>query len=275
MFRKIHAVGAVLFAVLIFTLSACGSKPVDADVLMREAKSNAEAISSCTATFQSRLEFTANGKSYLYQTGNETVYQSKPFATKTTQSSLVGGKTSTGTTYTVTDPDGVWFYSKSDSGWQKTAAGSVTTSPAGQIDILRLMDKIKSQKYVRETTLNNQKVHKLELTLDSDILRSTVENIVTATGIGSGSKTIIQTLLDGADDVYGYCYIDETTGEIVRMELDAGQAVDKIFQNIDGDNVKISVTKFTISGEISRIGKAPAVSLPPDASTARNVQAQG
>jgi len=272
--KQMHAAGLLLAGVLIGLLSAC-AKNVDADVLLREAKTNAGSITSCTASIQNDLEFTADAKPLRFRTGNEIVYQAKPFALKSTQSSLLGGAAGNGASYTVTDKDGVWFYSHSGGPWQKTAAGTVDPSPFRQIDILSLLENVTGQKYVRETTLGSEKVEKLELTFRSEVLRSTVENIVTAAGLGSGSKTIVQTLLDSAGSIYGYCYIDGETGEIARVELDATQPLNQVFQNIDGGGVKIIVTKCTISGEIGNIGKAPAVVLPPEAAAAQTVQAAG
>lgn len=264
----------LLVLCMLFSLAACGSK-ADADVLMREASANVEKIQNCTATISSTLEFTANGKQNHFKTGNEITYYAKPFALKSTQTSLLGSTTGNNTSYTVTDADGIWFYSNSGAGWQKTSAGDIDTTPHRQVDILRLLDSVKGQKYVRDTTLDSVKVHKLELTFQSDVLRGTIENIVTATGMGQGSETIVQTLLDSAGDVYGYCYIDEFSGQIVRMELDETDAVNKIFKNIDGNGVTINVSKCEIEGNIGNIGKAPGVALPAEAAAAQTVEAQG
>lgn len=264
----------ILITALVCSLAACDGKP-DADVLMREARTNASAIQSCTAGIQNTLVFSANGKQITCQTGSQIVYHIKPFALKSTQTSLLGGKTGNSTSYTVTDAKGMWFYSSSGDSWQKTAAGNIDTTPLQQIDILRLLGSVKSQKYVRETTVNSQKVHKLELTFQNEVLRSTIESIVTATGMANGSKTIVETLLNSADDVYGYCYIDESTGEIVRIELDATAAVNKVFKNIDGSTTTVNVSKCEIIGDIANIGKAPAVELPPQADAAQTVEAEG
>lgn len=272
--KQLKIAGFFLVLCMLFFLTACGGGE-DADVLMREASANAEKIQNCTASISSTLEFTANGKQNHFKTGNEIVYYAKPFALKSTQTSLIGETTGNSTSYTVTDANGIWFYSNSGAGWQKTSAGDIDTTPLRQVDILRLLDSVKGQKYVRETTLDSVKVHKLELTFQSEVLRSTVENIVTATGMGQGSSTIVQTLLDGTGDIYGYCYIDETTGQIARIELDATEAVNKIFQNIDGSGVTVNVAKCEIAGNVGSIGKAPGVALPAEAAAAQNVEAQG
>lgn len=268
---------AILFlcaAVLLLGLSACGKK-ADADVLMREAKTNANAIENCSASYVSELVFTANGKESVFKTNANCVYRAKPFALKSTQNTLLGSTATSSVSYTVTDPDGVWFYSNTGSGWQKTSAEDVGTTPLEQIDILRLTESISGQKYVRETEINSRKVHKIELTFQSNALRSTVETIVTATGMGQGSKTIVQTLLENAPAVYGYGYVDESTGQLVRLELDATEAVNKIFQSIDGSGIKVNVSRCVTSGDITNIGKAPAVTLPADAAAAQTVQAAG
>ncbi len=272
--KLIKTFGLIFVLWMMCSLAACASKP-DADVLMREATANANAIQNCTASISNTLEFTANEKQNTYKTGNEIVYWAKPFALKSTQTSLLGGTAGNSTSYTVTDTDGIWFYSDSRSGWQKTSAGDIDTTPLRQVDILRLLDSIKGQKYARETTLDAKKVHKLELTFQSEVLRGTVENIVTATGMAQGSATIVQTILDGIGDLYGYCYIDESSGSIVRIELDATEAVNKMFHNIDGSGVTINISKCEITGDISSTGKAPAVQLPPEAAAAQNVEAQG
>lgn len=270
--RKI--VCLTLAVAMMFSVTACGKK-ADADVLMREAKINANAIQNCTAVISSTLQFTANGKQNTFKTGNEIVYWAKPFALKSTQTSLLGGTAGNSISYTVTDSDGVWFYSSSGGEWQKTSAENVGTTPMEQIDILRLLGSVSSQKYVRKTTLNSQKVHKLELTFQSEVLRSTIETIVTATGMGEGSQTVVQTLLDSAPVMYGYCYIDETTGQITRIEFDATEAINKIFQNIDGSGITVNISKCDITGDISSIGKAAIVELPPQAFAAQTVQAAG
>lgn len=272
--NKYRITGFFAATVLLFSLSACSGNP-DADVLMREAKTNAGSIQSCTASYSNHLVFTANGKENICETGSAIVYCAKPFALKSTQTSLLGGKSGKSTSYTVTDAKGVWFYTDSGDGWQKTSAGSIDTAPTAQVDILRLLQYVKSQKYVRETTVNSKKVQKLEIAFDKEVLRSAIETVVTATGMGEGSQTVVQTLLDSAGDLYGYCYVDASSGEIVRIELDATGAVNDIFKNIDGSAVTVNVSKCVISGDISDIGKAGKVELPPQADAAQDVSAAG
>lgn len=270
------AAGTVLGAMLAFSLAACGGAPsADAGVLMREAANNASALLSCSASMNSTVEFTANTKPFSFQTAHSVLYQAKPFTLKSSQSSSAAGTDGQTASYTVTEGDGVWFYSNADGKWQKTPAGNIDTTPAAQVDVLRLLANVKSQKYVRETTLNSKAVHKLELTFDSEVLRSTLENIVTAAGMGEGSSTIVQTLLDSADEVYGYCYIDKDTGALVRVDLDATEAVNKIFHNIDGGNVTINISKCVLSGDITGINRAVDIQLPEEAASAQVVQAQG
>jgi hypothetical protein len=264
----------ILSVLCIFALCAC-SKKADADVLIREAKTNADNIKNCTADISNNLEFTVNGKHYTYKTTNKNLYFSEPFSLKSTQFSQIGGKADDSVSYTVTDSSGVWFYINTGNGWQKTSAETVSTLPTDQIDVLRMLNHVSGQKYVRETELDSKKVHKLELTFKSDVIQSTIETIVTASGMGNGSKTIVKTLLDSVPEVYGYCYIDTQSGQIVRIELSAEDAVNKIFKNIDSSQVIINVSKCEISGNVEDIGKAPAVQLPPEAAAAKTVKAAG
>lgn len=252
----------------------CSSKQ-DADVLFREARSNAEQIQSCEATFGSTLIFTANGTQHTFQSSDESTYAAKPFALKSTQSYQNDGTRGKSESYTVTENGGLWFYCKSASGWQKTGAQNLDTSPFSQIDILGLLNNVKSEKYVRETTLDSRKVHKIELELNSDVIRGTIENIVTATGMAENSKTIVQTLLNSSPALYGYCYIGTDSGEPERLELDATDALNQIFQNIDGSNIKISVSKYEISGDIAKINQTRPITLPEEAKNAQSVQAFG
>lgn len=265
----------------VFTVSAslclawgCGSKE-DAGVLFREAKSNAEQLQSCSATFSSVLTFTANGTPHTFQSSEESVYNAKPFALKSVQSYQNDGTRGSGESYTITEDGGFWFYGKSADGWQKTGAQDLDTSPFSQIDILNLMNNVKSEKYVRETTIDSRKLHKIELELSNEAIRSTIEQIVTVTGMAQNSKTVVQTLLDSSPALYGYCYIGTDGGEPERLELDAADALNQIFQNIDGSGTKISVTQCEISGEITKINQAQPVALPAEAKAAQSVQSYG
>ncbi len=261
-------------AALIFLASGCGARE-DAGVLFREAKSNAEQLQSCDATYSSTLDFTANGSRHTFQSSDQSVYVAKPFALKSTQTYQNNGTNGKSESYTVSENGGLWFYYKSASGWQKTGAQNLDTSPFSQIDVLNLMNNVQSEKYVRETTLDSRKVHKIELELSSEVLRSTIENIVTATGMSENSKTIVQTLLNSSPALYGYCYIGAENGEPEHLELDATEALNRIFQSIDGSNIKISVRKYEVSGAITNIDQASPVVLPGDAKNAQAVQAFG
>lgn len=264
----------IILMLCIFSLSAC-SKKVDADVLVREAKSNSESIKNCTADITNTLEFTASGKKYTYKSSTENVYFAEPFSLKSTQSSQIGEKADKFVTYTITDNGGIWFYTHTNDGWQKTSAGTVSKTPTDQIDVLRMLNNATGQKYVRETELNSIKSDKLELTFKSEVLQSTIETIVTASGMGSGSKTIVETLINSTPDIYGYCYVDKNSGQIIRIELNAEDALNKVFKNIEGNNIEINISKCEISENVKDIGKAPAVELPPEAAAAQTVKAAG
>lgn len=258
----------------VFLFSGCGSKP-DAGVLFREAKSGAEQIKSCSSVFENTLTFAANGKQHSFRSSNKIVYHAHPFLAKSEQSSSLDGVSGGGETYTAEEEGRLWSYYSTSGRWMKTDAQGTSTLPNDQIEFLRLLDGGKEPKYVRETTLNSRKVHKIELKLQNEILRGTIESIVTASGLAKGSETIVQTLLDSAPDLYGYCYITEDSGTLARVEIDAAQALDTIFQNIDGSDVTVNVTKCTIEGTLSDIGSAPAVALPEAAKDASSVQAFG
>lgn len=261
-------------AAAVCLLTSCSGQP-DAGVLVREARANASAMKSCSASVGSTLIFTANDNRHNFQSSGTLDYNADPFAVKSVQSSNNDGSSGNSETYTVTENGGLSFYGKTASGWQKTGAENLDTSPAAQIDILRLLNNVDDQKYVRETEIGTQKVHKVELKLKGEVLRSMIENIVTASGMGGNSKTIVQTLLDSAPAIYGYCDIGVDSGKLVRLDLDATDAVNQIFQNIDGSTVKIEVTKCVISGNLSKIDSTPAVVVPQAAKSASSVQAKG
>ncbi|WP_411677869.1 hypothetical protein [Caproicibacter sp.] len=265
---------ALLFLAALVTFNACSSGP-DAGVLFREAKTDADSIQSCNADISQDLVFTVNGAQHVYSSSNSITYTAKPFALKSVQKIRNDGISSDNETYTLTENGKPSFYCKPNGVWQKTDAGNLDTSPADQVDILRVLNNAEDQKYVRETTLDSRKVHKIELKLSSEILRSAVENIVTVTGMAENSSTVVPALLNGAPDLYGYCYIDAGTGKIVRIEADLTDAVNQIFKNIDGSSVSVHVTKCEISGNIDKINSAPSVTLPDDAKSASSIQAYG
>lgn len=255
-------------------LTSCSGQP-DAGVLVREAKSSVSAMKSCTATVGSTLIFTANGKQHSFQSTNQLNYNADPFAVKSVQSSNDNGSSGKSETYTVAGKTGICFYCKTASGWKQTGTNNLDTSPSAQIGTLQMLNNTEDQKFVRDTEIGSQKVHKVELKLKNEVLRGTVENIVTASGLGNSSKTIVQTLLDSAPTIYGYCYIDTASGKPVRLELDAADALNQIFQNIDGSSVKIAVSKCDIYGDFSGIDGTPAVVLPGEVKSASSVQAEG
>ena len=263
-----------LISAAVFLFSGCSSGP-DAAVLLREAKTDADQMTSCSADYDSTLVFTANGKEHSFHSSNQIVYQSQPFALKSDQTSELDGVSGEGETYTAEENGGLWSYYSTDGKWMKTDAQGISTVPGDQIDILRMLDGAVDQKYVRETTINSLNVHKIELKLQKEVLRSVIETVVTSSGIAEGSSTVVQTLLDGAPDLYGYCYISEDKGQIVRAELDAAEALNTIFGNIEGNSVTVTVSKCQIAGNLSDIDSASAVTLPEGASDASSVQAYG
>jgi hypothetical protein len=270
--KKISSVLAASLAMLLMV--SCSSNP-DAGVLVREAKSEISGAKSCAASVSNNLIFTVDGTSHTFESKNESVYSADPFALKSTLSSNNDGSSSSSETYTVTENGKVYFYCKTSTGWQKTEVQNLDTSPAAQISILQMLNNVDDQKYVRQTEIDSQKVQKIELKLKNEVLSSMIENIVTASGIGNGSETIVQALVDSAPTVYGYCYVNVDTGKLVRLELNATDALNHVFQNIEGSEVQITVQKCEISGDFSGIDSTPAAELPAEAKDATSVEAAG
>lgn len=262
-----------LIAAAICSLCACGGQ-TDAGVLYREAKNSAGGMKSCVATINRTLAFTAGGKKYSVNSSGTITYAAKPFALKSVQTSQNGDASDRNESYTVTQDGALWYYCETDGVWQKTSADGLDTSPLVQIDILRLLEDADSPKYVRKTTYNSQSVHKIEFKLNSEALRSAIESITNSTGMAENSKTIVQTLLDSAPSVYGYCYINTDSGQIVHVETDMTEAMGEIFKNIDG-GVKVDISTCKISGDITKISSAPKVTLPADAANAGTVKSYG
>jgi hypothetical protein len=270
--KRISLMLAVSLIMLLMT--SCSSTP-DAGVLVREAKSEISNAKSCSASVGNHLTFTVDGTRHVFETKNESIYCADPFALKSSLTSNNDGSSSNSETYTVTENGNIYFYCKTTTGWQKTAVENLDTSPAAQISVLQLLNNVEDQKYVRQTEINSKKVHKIELKLKNEVLSSMIENIVTASGIGSGSETIVPALVDSAPTVYGYCYVDVDTGKLVRLELDATDALNHIFQNIEGNEVQITVQKGDVSGDFSGIDSTPKVELPAEAKDATSVEAAG
>lgn len=271
--KRIGTISAVIIGMACL-LSGCSRGP-DAGVLLREAKADAEQMQSCEASIRQTLVFTADGAQHTYSSSNQIQYTAKPFALKSVQTAQNDETSGGGETYTMTEDGKLFFYFKPNGAWQKTDAGDLDTDPAAQVDILRLLNDAQDQSYVRQMTLDGQNVHKIELKLSNEVLRSAVESIVTAAGMADDSRTVVQTLLDGAPPLYGYCYVAADTGRIVRVEADLTEEADQLFRNIDGSKVSVHVSKCEISGDISNVDGAPAVELPKEAENAASVQAYG
>ena len=266
---------AFLTVAAVCSLCACSKNSPDAGVIVREAESNAEKMESCKAEYRRSLSFSADGKKYECDASSNISYTAKPFALESVETSADGGSKSENESYTVTSGGKLWYYCKSGSTWQKTEAADLNTSPLEQIDALRLLKSAGSYKFVRETAYGSQNADKIEAKFKNEILRSTIEDITGKTGMAANSKTIVQTLIDGAPDIYGYIYVNKGTGNIIHIEADVTDAVNSIFKNIDGSDVKINVGKCEITGGITDIGKKNGISLPADAESAADVQAYG
>lgn len=266
---------ALLTVTAVCFLCSCSKNSPDAGVIMREAENNAEKMESCKSVYQRSLTFSAGGEKYECTSSSNITYTANPFTLKSVGISKSGGTQSENESYTVTNGGKLWYYCKSGSSWQKTEADGLNTSPLEQIDALRLLKSAESYKFVRETAYNSQNANKIEVKFKNEILRSTIEDITDKTGMSKNSKTIVQTLLDGAPDIYGYIYVNKGTGNIIHIEADVTDAVNSIFKNIDGSSVKINVDKCEITGSITDIGKKNNISLPADAESAADVQAYG
>lgn len=266
----------VMLSAVVLFFSACGQTgQSDADAMFREAKSSAYKIKSCVSTVESVLSFTANGTPYSFRSSGELTYHATPFALKSKQTAENSGKTNKTETYTVSQNDTINFYCKTDGEWQKADVSDMDTAVSAQINMVKLMNEAKVQRYIRKTTLESKTVHKIELLFQKDVLQSTIETIVTATGMANGSKTIVHTLMDSASPVYGYCYIDTETGQPVRIELDLTETIHDIFNKIDGGSVDIHVSECSLTENLQKIDSAPGITLPADAADASSVQALG
>ena len=272
--KQLRPLFAMVLLPLVCLLGGC-SGPPDAGVLLREAKSEAEGMKSCSADLTQTLVYTADGVRHARSSSDRVLYHAQPFALRDAQTVQNDGGSAESETYTVAEDGGLRFYGRTDGVWRKTDAGGLDTAPGAQVDVLRLLDGVQGQTYVRETVLDSRRVHKLELKLSRETLRSPVEAVASATGMTGGSRTVVQTLLESAPDLYGYCYIDAETGRVVRVEADLTEAADRIFQTIDGGGVSVRVSKCEISGTIAKIDAAEAVVLPKEAKNAPSVQAYG
>jgi hypothetical protein len=275
---KIRFFAAAACCALCLALSACGSSSAgrpDAAVLLREARTAADSMSSCAASVSDELVFSANSRQHTRSAKTDLVYAANPFGLKSVQSSGIDGVSADSETYLITENGGISFYCRTSSGWQKSSAENLDVTPSAQIDILKLLGESESQTYVRDVSIGTHNTHKIELKLQNEALRSTIENIVTLSGMAGGSKTIVQTLLDSAPALYGYCYVDAESGEPLRIELDASDALNQIFEKVSGSSISVKISKCVLRGDFSDFGSASAVSLPDEAKNAVSVQAKG
>lgn len=244
----------------------------DPAVLLREALAQANAMESCEASFSRDLEFSVGAEKQQFHSEVSSVYFADPFCLKSTQDTGTGNPL---VTYTMTENGQCWFYAESDGGWLRTPAETLNTTPLEQIELLRLLKDATDPHLVREEPVDGAPAYKLELTFPVEALRSSIEAIATASGMGGGSQTLVQELLDAAPPVYGYCLIEKETGFLLRAELDTTEVLNDVFSKISGDRVKVSVSKSILSGEISNRDAASPIELPPDAAAARTIEAAG
>lgn len=266
---------AVCACILCFSLccTACSpnSQP-DPAVLLREALSQANALESCESRFSNDLEFNAGTEQQTFHSAVSSVYFADPFCLKSTQDTGAGSPT---VTYTMTEDGSCWFYAETEDGWLRTPAETLNTTPLEQIEILRLLKQATGPQFVREEDVEGTPAYKLEVTFPADILQSSIEAIVSASGMGDGSQTLVQELLTSTAEVYGYCYIGKDDGRLLRVELDTTEALNTVFNKISGDSVKVSVSKSVLTGELFNCNAAAPVELPPEAASAQTVEAAG
>lgn len=276
--RRLKILSAFLSAFLAAGLfSGCDSAAglPDADMLFREAMTNANALTSCDAAYQSTLEITFEGEKISFISENTVTYAASPFMLKSFQTSDLAGASGQTESYTAAADGGIWVYANSGDGWTKTLAGELDTTPMTQIDILRFIPQVASQKMIRSEDISGQKAYKLELTLKSEVLRSAVENIVTSTGIGAGSATIVDTLLATAPTLYGYAYISAEDGQFLQFDIDGTDALNTILSHIDGMDASIKVNQYVLSGSLSSLNQAEAPVLPEEAKNGETISAVG
>lgn len=260
-----------LCALLLCTACSSGGQP-DPAVLLREALSQANALESCESSFSSSLAFSTGAEKQQFRSSLSSVYFANPFCLKSTQDTGAG---SPAVTYTMTEDGQCWFYAESDGVWLRTPAETLNTTPLEQIEVLRLLKDAADPRMVREEEVDGTPAYKLEITFPAEALRSSIETIVTASGMGGGSQTLVQELLGGVPSVYGYCYIGKDSGELLRAELDTTEALNTVFSKISGDSVKVSVSQSVLSGELHSRNAVPSIALPPEAAGAQTVEAAG
>ena len=267
--RAVYA--CILCLCLCCTACSANSQP-DPAVLLRETLSQVNALESCESRFSNDLEFNAGTEQQTFHSAVSSVYFADPFCLKSTQDTGAGAPS---VTYTMTEDGFCWFYAETEDGWLRTPAETLNTTPSEQIEILRLLKQATDPQFVREEEVEGTPAYKLEVTFPADILRSSIEAIVSASGMGDGSQTLVQELLASTPAVYGYCYIGKDDGRLLRMELDTTEALNTVFSKISGDSVKVSISKSVLTGELFNCNAAAPVELPPEAASAQTVEDAG
>lgn len=273
--KKFYILLCGLLTVGLFTSCSNTENLPDADMLFREAMTNANALDSCDAAYESTLEIAFEGQTIAFVSENTTTYVASPFVLKSFQTSDLAGAVGQTESYTIEEEDGIWVYANSGDSWTKTLAGELDTTPMTQIDILRLIPQVASQEMIRSEDISGQKAYKLELTLKSDVLRSAIENIVTSTGIGEGSATVVDTLLATAPELYGYAYISAEDGQFLQFDVDGTEALNTILSHIEGMDTSIKVNRYEIHGSLSNLNQAESPVLPEEAKNSETIQAVG
>ena len=108
-------------------------------------------------------------------------------------------------------------------------AENLNTTPLEQIECLRLLKQAAEPHLVREEEVDLCGNLQIRGDFSGRNFRSSIEATVSASGMGDGSQTLVQELLDSVPAVYGYCYLEQETGLPVRMELDTTEALNTVF----------------------------------------------
>lgn len=260
----------ILAACMIFLFTSC-DQPADPEVILRESLAKSEKIANCEATYRYSLTFHSEEKETRVSTSVDSTYFSSPFRLK--EERTTNGTTST--TYLEAEDQDIWYYAKMEDGWKKVNVENQDRSPTKLLASLNLLKSAEQPKLVREEEWDGTPAYKLELSFPADTLHNTIAEIVAASGMGNGSQTLVSALLESVPPLFGYCYIAKESGLPLALELDATDALNTVFSNIDGDSVQITVSESIISGTIRNPDSADPFDLPPEAAAAEIMEAAG
>ncbi len=260
----------IVAACMIFLFTSC-DQPADPEVILREALANSEKLASCEATYRYSLTYRSEEKETQVSTSVDSTYFSDPFRLR--EERTTDGTAST--TYLDAEGQDTWYYAKMEDGWKKVNVENQDRSPTKLLPSLSLLKSAEQPKLVREEEWNGTPAYKLELSFPAETLQNTIAEIVAASGMGNGSQTLVPALLESVPPLFGYGYIARDSGLPLALELDATDALNTVFSNIDGESVRITVSESIISGTIRNPNSAAPFDLPPEAAAAETMEAAG